>query len=144
MFGKRSRIIFLAVAILFVGSYKSKVQAQTLVIPSTYEETIKLFPDNLQSGFYGMYVVLLTGASEERALRTIQSFYLVNFVKENYITKGRGAEKANDSMTYFDYYTQNRTSLLSVVGTIPIAAAGLGNPGGTNWDVWYQQLMAWL
>jgi hypothetical protein len=143
MFGKRRRIVFLvSVFTLIVGS---TIHAQTPETPSTYEETIKLFPAHLRNGFYGLYVVLTSvgNASEEEALTTLHSYYYLNWIKETFITKGRGSEVVGGE-TWLEVYTKGRVQLLAVLGTVPMAAAMLGNPGGTNWDVWYYQLMEWL
>jgi len=123
---------------------KKSVQESTPNFPDTYEETIKLFPANLRDGFYGMYVVISSTTSEKEALQTMHTYYLINWMKINYITKGRGAEDGPNNMTVLDWYTQQRTQLLVSLGTMPMAALRYGNPGGTDWDVWYQQLMAWL
>jgi hypothetical protein len=143
MFGKRNRIVFLvSVFTLIVGS---TIHAQTPETPSTYEETIKLFPDHLRNGFYGVYVVLtsVSNASEEKALATLRAYYYLNWMKENFITNGRGSELTGDDI-WFAFYTKNRLELLAALGTVPMAAAMLGNPGGTDWEVWYYQLMEWL
>jgi hypothetical protein len=144
MFGKRSMFIITAVVITLAGV--SAIHAQNVPLPrlpNNYQETIELFPSNLQSGFYGMYVVLCTAVSEESALRSMQSYYLTYLLKENYIKKGKGSEVIN-GQTFSEIYIQQRTTLLANLGNLVPAMAFYGNPGGTNWDVWLQLLMEWM
>jgi hypothetical protein len=144
MFGKRSMAIITAVVITLADV--PAIYAQSVPLPSlpnTYQETIELFPSNLQSGFYGMYVLLCTAVSEESALRSMQSYYLIYWMKENYITKGKGSEVIN-GQPLSEIYIQQRTTLLANLGNLMPAVAFYGNPGGTNWDVWLQLLMEWM
>ena len=144
MFGKRSMVVIMAFVIALVSVPAVQAQSVSSPLPDTYQDTIKLFPADLQSGFFAIYTITLSsGFSEERALTSIYAYYLTHWLKENYITKGKGTEEL-DAQTLMSEYLQRRATLLANIGNILPAVAYYGNPGGTNWDVWYARLMEWL
>jgi len=144
MFGKRSMAVIMAFVITLVSV--PAVQAQSVplpALPDTYQDAIKLFPADLQSGFFAMYTMLSSAVSEESALTSMYAYYLTHWLKENYITKGKGSEVIKGK-TVMEGYMQQRTALLANIGNLLPAVAYYGNPGGTNWDVWYTRLMEWM
>ena len=145
MFGKRSQLIIIA-AVMTLATVPP-MYAQSIPypeMPKTYQDTIKLFPANLQSGFFGLYTTLSYTGSEGTALDLIHMYYRVHWLKENYIIKGRGSEVMDNGRTVMEAYTQGRAGLLAQIPITRMMASFLGNPGGTNWDVWQQRLMEWM
>jgi len=143
MFGKRSMAVIMAFVITLVSVPALHAQSVPSSLPDTYQDTIKLFPADLQSGFFAMYTILSSAVSEKSALTSLHAYYLMHFLKENYITKGKGTEEL-DAQTLMSEYIQRRAALLANIGNLLPSVAFYGNPGGTNWDVWYARLMEWM
>ena len=145
MFGKRNMAIITVFAIILV--FVPVVQAQSVSSPLpdnfTYQDIIKLFPADLQSGFFAMYTIM-SSVSEKSALTSLLAYYLIHLVKEEYITKGRGSKVTDDGKTVMEGNMQRRVALLANIGNLLTAVPFYGNPGGTNWDVWYARLTEWL
>ena len=113
--------------------------------PSTFAELIKLFPAHLQGGFTGIYITLTGGGhTSKEALEAIHAYYFVHWVKVNRIYQGRGSEMLPNGQTVSQLYIQMRNTLIANLGMMSMAVTLSGNPGGTNWDVWIQYLMAWM
>ena len=138
--------------LVFMMGFSLPIQAQSGSLsppdlPNTLEETIRLFPNNLQSGFRSIYLSQQAlGISSSQALETIQQYYLCNWVKVNYILTGKGDELGGGGLTYAQGYNRMRGALIQALGQIVLMVNMTGHPAGGNddWDTWGFRLLEWL
>ena len=143
----RMLTMVLIFAMVIVGTLGAQTGPLPPNLPSTLEETIKLFPSNLQSGFRSIYLSQQAlNVPSSQALQTIQQFYLCNWVKVNYILTDKGDELGGGGLTYAQAYNQMRVALIQALGQIVYMVNMTGHPAGgnDNWDTWGYRLLEWL
>jgi len=137
----------IALALLVVPGVFADEPFERFRVPADFDEAIERFPENLQSGFRAMWVTLeAMGHPEERSLEVINSFVALNFIRVNIIEPG--IEEIpfpnNEDVTYAEFYAEFRARMVANAIHIHPAIIVLGNPYGTDWDQWFDDIEDYL
>jgi hypothetical protein len=113
---------------------------EKFAVSKTYDEAIARFPENLRTGFEGLYAALIAmGQTEEKALQVLHIYLALNHVKVNIIDAGKAdVMLPNQTITYSEFYNTYRATAIEGFNHLSPAISVLGNPFDTaDWDQWY-------
>jgi hypothetical protein len=148
---KKNFSFIFAVAFLFVTVSAMARNVMKIITkffmsePDNWQDAIKRFPANLQSGFQGAYIILSQGMSEDTFLAALKNLLRINFMKTNIILKGKGNEPFGDTgKTFLHIYRELKAASLQVAVSAQMAAvmSGALTPDGGN--AWQERLIEWL
>ena len=137
----------LVLATLVVPGVFADEPFERFSVPATVEEAIERFPQNLQSGFQAMWAAMMAmGHPEERAVEVLNSYVALNFIRVNIIEAGLEEVPFpnNEDVTYAEFYAEFRARMLANAVHILPAIIVLGNPYGTDWDQWFDEIQEYL
>jgi len=137
----------LALALLVVPGVFADEPFERFSVPATSDESIERFPENLQSGFLAMRAALVAmGEEDEAIVEILNSYVALNFIRVNIIEAGLEEIPFpnNEGVTYAEFYAEFRARLLANAVHILPAIIVLGNPYGTDWDQWFDDMQDYL
>jgi len=137
----------LALALLAVPGAFADDPFERFSFAGTYEEAIDRFPESLQSGFEAIWAALMAmGHPEERSLEILNSFVALHFVRVNIIEAGLEEVPFpnNEDVSYAEFYAEFRAlGMRNLIHILP-AVIVIGNPFGTDWDAWFEEIENYL
>ncbi|MCL1993326.1 MAG: hypothetical protein FWG66_10330 [Spirochaetes bacterium] len=139
-------VAFFVLAAIVVPGVSAQEPFARFASSANTEAALERFPENLRSGFYGLSAALAAmGQPEERVVEVLDGFLAINFVRVNVIEAGlQSVPFPNQSVTYAEFYAAHRATLMAtLIHSLP-AVIVMGNPGGTNWDLWFAAIEAFL
>jgi len=137
----------LALALLVVPGVFADEPFERFSVPATSDEAIERLPENLQSGFLAMRAALVAMGEEDEAIVEIfNSYVALNFIRVNIIEAGLEEIPFpnHEEVTYAEFYAEFRARLLANAVHILPAIIVLGNPYGTDWDQWFEDIQDYL
>jgi len=138
-------ILALALALAFAPGVSASEPFEVVHIPRNYDEAIVMFYDDLQSGFRAIWSALgAMGHPEPRSVDILNIYLGLDFIRENIM--GTPLVQIpfpnNEDVTYAEFYPEFLARMLANTIHIMPAIIVLGNPHGTDWDDWFDFIMA--
>jgi len=137
----------IALALLVVPGVFADEPFERFIVPTASDEAIERFPENLQSGFLAMRAALVAmGEEDEAIVEILNSYVALNFIRVNIIEAGLELIPFpnHEEVTYAEFYAEFRARLLANAVHILPAIIVLGNPYGTDWDQWFDDIQGYL
>jgi len=136
----------LAFAVIAAPAAMADEPFERLRPAASYEEAIERFPESLRNGFRAMRAALLEmDQAEGNVLEVLNSYIALNFIRVNVINAElEQIPFPNQDVNYTEFYERFRARMIANAVHIMPAIIVMGNPFGTDWDQWFNDIEEYL